>query len=99
MIRPTSKIQHTFLLNDYQVFKGACQNTMKPFGQPVSAGHEAHLLIEDDRSKLPLSETALYCIHQRSENRILTIVEANENVVVMPKPKAAPSRLPLPKAA
>jgi hypothetical protein len=83
MIRPTSKSRPALILNDYQVFKGRCENTMRPFGQPVSATHEAQLLIRDDRGKLPAGALALYAIHQRSENRITQIVE-HTRAIVMP---------------
>ncbi len=75
MIRPVSKPRTVQFLNDFQVFKGNCQKTMKPFGQPVSALHEAELMISDDQNKLAAGRTPLYAIHQRSENRILEIFE------------------------
>ncbi len=84
MIRPVSKTRTVALLNDYQVFKGQCQNSMKHFGQPVSALHEAELMIEDDRRKQSASEDAMYAIHQRSEHRILSIVEKRSDAVQMP---------------
>ena len=99
MIRPVSKIRPAVLMNDYQVFKGECENTMRPFGQPVSVSHEAQMLIQDDRSKLASGAVALYAIHQRSENRITQIIE-HHPVVVMPSPRRGKSSVfPLLKAA
>ena len=37
-------------LNDFQVFKGACEKSMKEFGSPVMAHHEARLLVQDDQA-------------------------------------------------
>lgn len=77
MIKPISKTRMTTpALNDFQVLKGKCERTMKPFGEPTSALHEARLIVEDDRSKLAAQEKALYVVHQRSENRIVHIVRA-----------------------
>ena len=87
MIRPVSKIRVAARLNDFQVFKGQCSNTMKPFGEPVTAAHEAHLLVGDDRSKLAAGENALYAIHQRSENRIIRIVKHVRAAVVSLQPR------------
>jgi hypothetical protein len=92
VIRPVSKARTVQFLNDFQVFKGSCQSTMKPFGQPVSAMHEAELMIRDDQEKLAAGRTPLYAIHQRSENRILKIVETAEEALVADSfmlPKAA----------
>lgn len=99
MIRPVSKVRSICVVNDFQVFKGQCETTMKPFGEPVMATHEARLLIEDDRRKSPAGSPALYAIHQRSENRILQIFIKAGNVVVLPAPEKAATRFPLPKAA
>lgn len=75
MIKPVSKTRMTTpALNDFQVLKGKCERTMKPFGEPTSALHEARLIVEDDRSKLSQGDKALYVVHQRSENRIVHIV-------------------------
>jgi hypothetical protein len=99
MIRPVSKIRPAVLMNDYQVFKGECENTMRPFGQPVSVSHEAQMLIQDDRGKLAAGVVALYAIHQRSENRITQIVE-HRPVIAMPAPRKLKSSVfPLLKAA
>jgi hypothetical protein len=99
MIRPVSNTRPMPLFNDYQVLKGQCEKTMKPFGQPVSATHEARLMIEDDRSKLQAGENALYVIHQRSENRIVQIVDSMKSKLrQMPSRKPALA-FPLPKAA
>ena len=76
MIRPVSKPRTVQFLNDFQVFKGNCERTMQPFGQPVSAIHEAKLLIRDDRKKLAAGKSPMYAIHQRSENKILQIVRS-----------------------
>lgn len=83
MIRPTSKNRPAVTMNDYQVFKGRCENTMRPFGQPVSVTHEAQLMIQDDRGKLPAGAFAMYAIHCRSENRITQIIEHHQ-VIAMP---------------
>lgn len=99
MIRPVSKIRPAALLNDFQVFKGQCSQTMKPFGAPVTAAHEAYLLIRDDRSKLTAGESPMYAIHQRSENRIVKIMEHVRQVVTLRPRTKGPSAFPLPKAA
>jgi hypothetical protein len=98
MIRPVSKIRPcTFFLNDYQVLKGRCEKTMKIFGLPVCAVHEARLMIDDDLQTLEAGDKALYAIHQRSENRIVKIMEtARAQVTVL---RAVETRFPLPKAA
>jgi hypothetical protein len=99
MIRPVSKNRTAAIVNDFQVFKGECENSMRPFGQPVSLTHEAQLLIQDDRSKLAAGAIAMYAIHQRSENRITQIVE-HRRVITLPviAPKKV-SNFPLLKAA
>ena len=71
MIKPISKNRTTQFLNDYQVLKGNCEKTMRLFGQPVSAVHEAKLMIRDDQQKAAAGSNALYVIHQRSENKIV----------------------------
>ncbi|MDQ2775404.1 MAG: hypothetical protein M3Y57_10890 [Acidobacteriota bacterium] len=81
MIRPVSKSRTVQFLNDFQVFKGNCESTMKPFGQPVSAMHEAELMIRDDQEKLAAGKSPLYAIHQRSENKILEIVQTAKKAV------------------
>ena len=91
MIRPISKPRTVQFLNDFQVFKGNCERTMQPFGQPVAAAHEARLMIRDDQQKLAAGILPLYAIHQRSENRILQIVQTEA--------KAAASPVLLPRAA
>jgi hypothetical protein len=95
MIRPISKNRPVQFLNDFQVLKGNCEKTMKPFGQPVAAAYEARLMIRDDQEKN--GQNALYVIHQRSENRIVHIVEPA--AVTVMKARDAQSRFPLPKAA
>jgi 5'(3')-deoxyribonucleotidase len=98
MIRPISKIRPcTFFLNDYQVLKGKCEKTMENFGLPVSVAHEARLMIDDDLQTLEAGEKALYAIHQRSENRIVKIVETAKALVTTLRP--AGTRFPLRKAA
>lgn len=67
-------------LNDYQVFKGKCERTMQAFGGPVMAHHEAQLIVRDDQAKPQLGAPALYAIYQRSENRILQILQVPEAV-------------------
>ena len=99
MIRPVSKPRLMQFLNDFQVLKGNCERTMKPFGQPVAEEHEALLLIKDDQQKTRTGASALYVIHQRSENRIVHIEEPVRAAVrVMPARQTA-SGLPMPKAA
>ncbi len=63
-------------LNDFQVFKGGCERTMKAFGSPVMARHEACLIVRDDQKKEAGTVRSLYAIHQRSENRIVEIFQA-----------------------
>ena len=92
MIRPVSKPRNAHHLNDFQVFKGSSERTMKPFGRPMSATHEARLMIRDDQEKLAAGLAPLYAIHQRSENKILRIVQTAKQAVRMepfPLPKAA----------
>ena len=91
MIRPVSKPRTVQFVNDFQVFKGNCDKTMQPFGQPVSALHEAQLMIRDDQQKLAAGRSPLYAIHQRSENRILKIVRTVQHAVLADQllPKAA----------
>jgi hypothetical protein len=86
MIRPVSKPRSLQIVNDYQVFKGSCENSMKPFGQPVAVQHEANLMIRDDRRALPAGSVAIYAIHQRSENRIIKIVNMTGPAKVMTMP-------------
>ena len=86
MIRPVSKPRTAIFVHDFQVFKGTCQNTMKAFGQPVAAAHEADLMIRDDKQNLEPGVSALYAIHQRSENRIIKIVEGKQEAKVVTMP-------------
>jgi hypothetical protein len=74
---------------------------MQAFGQPVAAAHEARLLIQDDAMKLATGETALYVIHQRSENKILKIVAIPHVRVFRTRVSgvARNSRFPLSQAA
>ncbi len=81
MIRPVSKPRTVQFLNDFQVFKGNCERTMQPFGQPVSVVHEAQLIIRDDQQKLAAGRSPLYAIHQRSENKILEILPTERKAV------------------
>lgn len=67
-------------LNDFQVFKGGCEQTMKAFGGPVMVRHEARLLVRDDQANAAPGSPALYAIYQRSENRILQILQRREGV-------------------
>lgn len=69
-------------LNDFQVFKGRCGQTMQAFGGPVMAQHVAHLLVRDDQANAAPGTRALYAIYQRSENRILQILQTREVVSV-----------------
>ena len=100
MIRPVSKTRTVFIMNDFQVFKGASETTMQTFGQPVAAAHEAELMIRDDKQTLKPGASALYAIHQRSENRIIRIVEAVGAAKVVPMPtRGMIVRTPVLKAA
>jgi hypothetical protein len=65
-------------LNDFQVFKGHTEQTMKAFGGPVMAHHEAQLLVRDDQKRSGQNSAAIYAIHRRSENRILQIFPASK---------------------
>lgn len=99
MIRPTSKTKHTTALNDYQVFKGSGENSMLPFGQPVSAVHEAQLMISDDRRKIAVGVEAIYAIHRRSENRITQIVQHRRVTVLPIRATKKACKFPLSEAA
>ena len=66
----------TRLLNDFQVFKGRSEETMKPFGSPVMVHHEAWLMIQDDQANGTPGVPAVYAIYRRSENRILQIIKS-----------------------
>ncbi len=99
MIRPVSKIRTATAVNDFQVFKGECANTMRPFGQPVSVTYEADLMIQDDRRKLAAGTVAMYAIHQRSENRIIQIVEHRKVIAFPVAPQKKALVFPLLKAA
>lgn len=69
-------------LNDFQVFKGCSEQTMKAFGTPVMVHHEAQLMIRDDQAATAPGTTAMYAIYKRSENRILQIVKAAETAAL-----------------
>ena len=69
-------------LNDFQVFKGRCEQTMEAFGKPVMVHHEAQLMIRDDKAAAAPGTTAMYAIYKRSENRILQIVKAAETAAL-----------------
>ncbi len=100
MIRPTSKTRSSVFLKDFQVLKGGCEKTMQAFGSPVFTAHEARLMIQNDRQKMPAGSSALYVIHHRSKNKIIQIIESNKAaLVVMPKTQNTAGRFPLPKAA
>ncbi len=75
-------------LNDFQVFKGRCDQSMKAFGSPVMAHHEARLIIRDDQANAVHQTPAMYAIYKRSENRILQIV--SDNLRVMKSKAPAP---------
>ncbi len=77
-----SAIKMTRPLNDFQVFKGRCEQTMKAFGGPVMAHHEATLLVRDDQQNASLETPAMYAIYKRSENRILQIVKPSETLAL-----------------
>lgn len=63
-------------LNDFQVLKGLTEDTMKTFGGPVMAHHEARLLVRNDQERSAPGFAAVYAIYRRSENRILQIFRA-----------------------
>ncbi len=63
-------------LNDFQVFKGRSEETMKPFGSPVMVHHEAWLIIRDDQANGIPGAPAIYAIYRRSEHRILQIIKS-----------------------
>ncbi|MBV9267695.1 MAG: hypothetical protein JO061_16120 [Acidobacteriaceae bacterium] len=90
MIKPVSKNRPAQFVNDFQVYKGSCEKTMKPFGQPVAVAHEAYLMIRDDQKNLGEGASALYCVHQRSENRILKIERASGKAAVTVMPVRRP---------
>ena len=69
-------------LNDFQVFKGRSEETMKPFGSPVMVHHEAWLLIRDDQANGTPGVPATYAIYRRSENRILQVIKSRGVVPV-----------------
>jgi len=46
------------------------------------AQHVAHLLVRDDQANAAPGTRALYAIYQRSENRILQILQTREVVSV-----------------
>jgi len=69
-------------LNDFQVFKGRSEQTMKAFGGPVMAHHEAQLLVRNDQAAAAPGTAALYAIYKRSENRILQILGAAESAAL-----------------
>lgn len=92
MIRPISKARTLQFVHDFQIFKGASETTMQPFGQPVVAAHEAELMIRDDRKTVPPGASMIYAIHQRSENRIVKIwnvAPAEDKLPCLDLPKAA----------
>ncbi len=55
----------------FQVYKGACDKSMKPFGGPVMTSHEAKLMMNDDREKNDPALAAEYAIIDHSENRVI----------------------------
>jgi hypothetical protein len=65
-------------IQDFQIFKGVTETTMKPFGSPVMAHHEARLLVKNDQQKLADGIPVMYAIYKRSENRILQILRTPE---------------------
>jgi hypothetical protein len=60
----------------FQVYKGACENSMKPFGGPVMTSHEATLMMHDDREKSGAASSAEYAIVDQAENRVLVWLRA-----------------------
>ncbi len=71
-------------LNDFQVFKGKCEQSMKAFGGPLMAQHEASFLIREDQSLA--GGSSMYAIYRRSENRILQIIPAKVTELKSRKP-------------
>ncbi len=104
MIRTTSKPNTSVFLKDFQVYKGQTEETMESFGPAVFTLHEARLMIQSDRQNTKSKSPTLYAIHQRSENKILQIIQSpgiqskNANVISIDESRKA-SRFPLPKAA
>ncbi len=82
MTRSNRSTRTATRLNDFQVFKGRCGHTMQAFGGPVMAQHVARLLVRDDQANAAPGTRALYAIYQRSENRILEILQTDEAVSV-----------------
>ena len=74
MTKNTLRNRATRPIHDFQVFKGGCENSMKEFGGPVMAHHEARLLVRDDQQNAAVDPPAMYAIYKRSENRILQIL-------------------------
>jgi hypothetical protein len=74
MKRPKSALRTKCPLNDFQVFKGRSEQTMRPFGMPVIAHYEAQLIIRDDRLTESVEGPVIYAIYKRSENRIVQIL-------------------------
>ncbi len=80
MTRSNRSAHKATRLNDFQVFKGRCEQTMQAFGGPVMAHHVAQLLVRDDQASAAPGTPALYAIYKRSENRILQIMQTPEAV-------------------
>ena len=62
-------------LPDFQIFKGTSHHTMRAFGGPLMARHEAILIVRNDRQRTAAAARATYAIYSRSQNRILHIVQ------------------------
>ena len=71
-------------LNDFQVFKGKCEQSMTAFGNPLVARHEANFLIREDQALT--GSSSMYAIYRRSENRILQIIPAKVTELKPKKP-------------
>ena len=65
-------------LHDFQVLKGQTEKSMKNFGGPVMAHHEAKLLVRNDQERGVHGSPVVYAIYRRSENRILQIFRTPE---------------------
>ena len=98
-MRLTSKARNNAFLENFQVLKGECQDSMENFGSPVFTIHEARLLIQNDRQKMPAGSSALYAIHHRAENKITDMIEARKASVTTIGKKNDQSRFPFRPAA
>ena len=68
-------------LNDFQLFKGRTEGTMKAFGSPVMVHHEAWPMTQNDRESSEADGPTIYSIYRRSEERILQIVKTRGTIL------------------